>query len=1068
MIEWSLRRPVTLLMMCLAALVLGVLSFQKIPLELLPAFEIPKATITTTQKGATAAEIEAQLTDPIERSLATLPSLKEIKSSSEKERSEILLEFNQNAKLKELLPLIKDRLDMTTLPDTATRPMIKTGMSNQNPLLSFVVPLKNMTLQAQDELIQTLESKLSAPLERLDGVALVQLTGKPRKQIQIQLKKETLMGRGIGFQQISGPIQERMKWTSLGEVLDEGKTLSLKIGNPYENLEDLKKTLIRVADGKSLPLDELATIHEVTLESLRPVRFQGTPALQIEVYKNSSANSVDLGQRLRAFLSDYSKAHPDFEYETTVDQSLEIENAIANIQQTVISGGIMASVIIYILLQVFWSSMVVSLTIPLSLLITLIAMASFDVSFNLMSLAGLALGVGMLVDNSTVVLESIDLSRRKIRDPFEAALYGAKRVAGAVVTSTLSTLAVFAPLLFVSGPVGFYFRDVAKTVSFSMLASLFVSLIMIPLFSIQEPGPPTKPPRSLTPSQHLSPAVYPKIGDLFRWYLQAAAWSLQTLGSWFVWMMKQNWFQIYSQIQRLRKRFLKPVLDQVGQFFNRIEHGIEKQIEFLLKKPFQSLSIVLGITSLGFIGVTMRGTELFPDEAVDRLTYRLELPTSTPERIVNEVHTQIEHDLAKNSRIESVLIERNVRGQTRSKLIIKTAARDLKIVSHQVQMSLAQQAYLKFERVPQTLVDQGPPLVIEIFAAGKTDSELVKIAEGITQELAQLEFLTEVQNLARPLVPEFRIQLIPEKIAQLNVDSSRFSSLIKDALIPTAIGLFESAGKTWPLILNTNAEKTLVNADALMQVSIANEEQKPLYLSEIAKPTTLDSPSLVLRRDRNRFVAIQAFLRSGDLESAAHKVQSQISKMNLDPSVHFEIRGQNEARKENLRQLSVALLMSLFIIFLLLASQFESLKQPFVILFAVPFCSVGVAAFLWLYGLSVSATVMVGFILLVGSAVSTSIVMVDTANQLTLEGLDPRNAIVKATLTRVRPILVTTASNILGLAPMLFTGSEPGGSMQLPLAVTMIGGLISSTWLTIIAVPLIYVLVTNKSDPKNA
>lgn len=1055
MIEWSLRRPVTIVMICLSLLVLGVLSFQKIPLQLLPDFEIPKLRVISTLRGATAKEIESTLTDPLERSLATVPSLRVIKSQSERDRSEIEIEFLQKANIKELLPIVKERLDLVSLPDGATKPFIKQGGANRGPLLSFVVPLP-LNDQDQVKFVETLRGELMPQLERIDGVALAQISGAPREEIQILVNKEALLGRGISFQNILDQIQERTQWVPLGEVSEQGQSMNLRLGNPLKNEEDLKNLPILKSEARALRLQDIAVVQKIVSPPDQPVFRSGDRALLVEIFRNSEANAVDIGSKVKDRITQYFSSHSQIQYEILTDQSSEIENAISNIQGTVISGGLMASVVIYILVQVFWSSLVVSLTIPLSLLLTLILMNAFGVSFNIMSLAGLALGVGMLVDNSTVVLESVVGARKKLKDPFQAALFGATRVASAVTGSTLSTLAVFAPLLFVAGPIGFYFRDVAKTVSFSMLASLFVSLIMIPLLAIKEPGMPLSPRRDIQFPQ-ISKHHFSSPLELFRFYFDLSSWFLGqvfTIISYFRdWML----FGSANRLVRFQAAFLAPGLAWIEKKFERIEKVLLNQIHFFRTTPKKTLGGLALVVLLGGGLIGMRGTELFPDESIDRITYDLELPSLLTEDAIDQTRNQIQRDLQKIKEIKSNIYQSKIRGRTRARLIVTCDPGNLNLVAEKIQALLSKVPYLQFERKPQALVEQGPPIVLEI--KGDDEMALVEAAKWATGELAQLSQLSEVQNLDREAQTEFRLRLDSQKLSQYAVDPSRFSQVLRDVLTPRPLGLFEFGSQS--INLSIRAESGIFTGlEKLLQISMDSEDQKKVYLQEVSTPEKLQSPSVILRKNRARYVPVQAFLNGSSLQAAADRVEKTVSSGLKTRGLSYEITGQNEARMENVQQLSYAFLFSIFIIFILLASQFEDLRQPFVILFAVPFCSIGVGVMLWLFGLNVSATVMVGFILLVGASVNTSIVMVDLANQLRAEGKSAADAIVEATLTRARPILVTTTSNILGLVPMLFTGAEPGGSMQLPLAVTIIGGLISSTWITLIALPEIYVLMT--------
>ncbi len=1058
MIENILRRPITILMICLAICVLGVISYQRIPLQYLPEFNIPQFKITTVVYGATALEIEQQVTVPIERALSTLPGVREISSQSEKERSVVTVSLRPRIDLKDSLAIAKDRVDGVGLPDAAEKPLIQKTSGNSNNL--FILAIKTKTSeQSLLQLREQIENSLLRKIEKIDGVALAQITGSPKEILSVEIKPEAISGRGLNLQSLSNVLQGRNRFISLGEVRDGEKIIPLKLGNIIEKKEDILSTIVKRENNSILTFQDISEIKKEETAPPVLVRLNQTPALLIEIQKEADANAVNVANEARQIINSELEIMSSYiDYRIILDQGAEIETAVDNVKSAISNGGIMASIVIYILLQVFWPSFVVSLTIPLSLLITFTLMYLTGVSFNLMSLAGLALGVGMLVDNATVVLESIENQLLKTPDPTEAAVYGTKKVIAAISSSTFSTMAVFAPLVFLDGALGMYFRDIAKTVCYSIFASLIISLLVVPLLAIHRPEQLKKKNTVVNKLPELNKyfgwRILLRNFEIIKWVYTDFKSKIQQL----LYYIAKGCLKIVDSINH---HFLDKLLFHVQKHFSSLEEYLKSNLKEILIKPKKVIFYSSGFTFLSIIILLSMGAELFPDESIDRIDYSLEFPAEDSSQ-KNQQHLQeIEKKISAISGISNTISYLGEEGKNRANLILTCDPKKLKTISAEASSYLSRVPYLTYTKKVKSLASEGAPIVLEIY---HTDlKQLKEISDIATAEMNKISYLTDIQSNQKELSHELRVILNRNKVAQYGADVGAFVGNIVSYLKPITVGVFNI--EQIPTEITLKAQRNMISSSLdLGNLSIDSEDNKKIFLSQISDIQELKNPTQINHHDRKRVALIQAYLKSGDLETAAKKIEQTIGKDLTKKNIEWRIAGQNQSRKDSTRNLSIAFITSICIIFILLASQFENLKQPIIILLSVPLCLVGVTCALLLAQMHISALVLVGFIILVGLSVNTSIVMVDFANQLVTEGRSLSDAIIEATCVRMRPILVTTASNILGLVPMLFTANQPGGSMQMPLAVTLIGGLVSSTFLTLIVVPPIFVYLSTRSS----
>lgn len=1055
MIEFAINRPVSVFVFCLAILVLGIISYQRTPIQLMPVMDVPEFKIITSWQNATPEEIESQITSPIERAVSTSSGLKSTSAISEAGSSQVILKFKSNVDIPSTFSELRDKVDGLGFPEGVRKPKVTRFQASSNYITEILVRPKSSNQSLYEASIQLRET-LFRELERIDGVALVQILGQPEEELRISVNPTALQSSGLVLQNIADAIQGQNQVLQIGQLEYLGKRIPVRLGKRIANKDDLLNLTIKKEGERTLRMSDIASVDFAKVVA-EHTSWNGVPGLLLQIRKEAEANSVEVGNSVRIVIKEYFEKNSDsFDSMTIVDQGSEINDAVDNVKSSVISGAILAALIIYLLLQSGWTSFVITVAIPISLLMSLIMMYFTGVTFNLMSLAGLALGVGMLVDNSTIVLESISQQQLMTSDRFEAALFGTKKVFAAILSSTLSTIAVFAPLVLIEGEIGFLFRDVAWTICFSILASLVVAVIVIPCLS-------TRKSMEVTQNSYKTS----KGSEFFNQVLQ----SSQSLTNFSRNLLSFYWTSLILTFKVLPRKLkdplravMKPVATRFAKirsfvfnivqviFFN-FERWIDSVVPFWMEKMRMTVMLVLGSILLGWFLISTRGAELFPEEKIDKIQFSLLFPPATLKKNNELILTDLEKELQNVDHVKNIVIRSGL--ASKYDLTVFAAPGTLEEVIESVAAKLQRVPDLKFDRKKITVFDDQKP--VQIVIAIDDLSVLKTTSNQIQSRVSQIDGLMDIESSLERWVPQIQVNVENQKLSYLGLDANSILSSAKNLLDNVAVPPLQFGEKLIAGTISQNRD-LIRNPEGLDFIPVNGDLLKKIYLGQISKHQFTSVPSVLLREDRHRVSMVQANLNQLDLESAIEKIE-----IALKGFTHWHFGGQRQQQQESQRNLMIALAFSILLIYLITASQFESLLQPLVVLVAIPLSLLGVGIFLILFCLNFSALVMVGFIILVGSSVNTSIVMVDFANQLMDEGRDAKAAILIATKKRMRPIVVTTAANILGLVPMALSFGQPGSSMQQPLSVTLIGGLISSTLLTLITVPAFYVLVRGRT-----
>ena len=1073
MIEFSVRRPVAVLMICIGLTVLGIIAAKRIPVQLLPNIQTPEFTVVTSIKGATPEEVENLVTAPIERAVSTVSGLEKTTSNSERERSEVRLNFKSNINYLETVSALRERLDSAGLPEGTTRPKILRFQANAAPVIRLAIKPRDAGASPL-ETSQLLQEVLIKRLEGVEGVATASLLGAPQRKIQITVDPIAAFSFGISLSNIPELIQSHNRSYPAGDIEFEGKRTSIKLGQGIGSIDDLKNLIVKKDGQKIIHLRDVALIKEIIEKPSVRTHMAGEDSFVIEVRKEAEANTVkvaeDTKKVIAAFLEENTNRVQGW---ILFDQGHQIELAIDNVGESVFHGGILAGIVIFILIQNWWPTFVVSVSMPISILITFILMYFTGISFNLMSLAGLALGVGMLVDNSTVVLDNIHLYQSRVNDSKLAALWGAKTVVGAITGSTLSTIAVFGPLAFVDGMIGQMFRDVAATVCYSLAASLFSAVFIIPMLSAVKISPSennseiSKKPQWLklvTQRSFFSGSLPSLLFDVFKKNIFLTKLTFRWIAFEVFGFLKMPLGFCLRLVQAAWGATVQPFLNRVSRWILWLEVTLRRVIPAVIGHSGPTLRWAVGATVLGLAFLAWRGAELFPDESADRLVYDLEFAPGQSVEMTESRVTSLENKLAHVPGVMMLSSAIGENGSHQARITFQVDEKMSLSLNQSLSTRLAQEPGLTFNRSKEALVGEGKTMQIEIY-----NEDLVGLKDQtlrVKESLARLDTLVDLESNIKSDLSEIVIQFSRDRLGWFGVEASSFVGALRPMLMGQSAGILQVKGEELPVQVRLPASY-FDSVEKVKYLSLPQDEDKPLYLSQVSDIREQKVLASIKRINRKRMSLISANLHGSDLDSVSKKIKIQLENEFGKEGLVWKMGGQNEERERSQKSLMIAVGLSIFLIYLMLAAQFENLMQPVIILCAVPLCISGVALFLLLFNLNVSALVFVGFIILVGVSVNTSIVMVDFANQMVAEGKSLEEAISEATVRRLRPILVTTLSGILGLVPMALAIGQ-GSAMQQPLAVTMIGGHLSSTILTVLVVPIVYARLAKRAQLEKA
>ena len=1239
--NFTTDRPVAVLMVFLAAVVFGYFSLGQLPVTLMPEMSYPTLTVRTEYPGAAPEEVENDISRRIEEALGVVGGLNEISSISRAGVSDVILEFVWGTSMGDAIQNTLEKLDLVRMPREAEKPLLLHYDPSLDPVMELSLSGSSKSIKYQgDEGLRRLrriaELQVKRRLEPIKGVAAARVRGGLEEEIHVLIDEAKLQRVNLSISQVLSRLRAENINAAGGRIREGGAEYMIRTVNEYQNLEEIADTIVFRRDGREIRVKDLGQVVYGQRDREMMTKTDGAESVQIDIYKEADANMIKVADDVKKLVGEISgstrstlagklRAEEDAYLRVVADRSIFIDNSISEVKQTAYMGGILAIIVLLLFLRDLRTTAIIALSIPISILVTFAPLNILDVSLNIMSLGGLAMGIGMLVDSSIVVLESIYRCREEGDSIRNAAIRGTKEVRGAVIASTLTSICVFFPMVFVEGLAGQVFSDLGLTVVTSLIASLIVAVLFIPMLASRAGfhlksgvGMASHFFGSIKGRLSLSafwlgfmlPAVV-LLGAMIglsegyaAWMVSAVddprfekeindtsvAYSVLRIWAWvclvpliIAWAKRLHdvgmsaWWLItivvpffvsfvrgdselnrygesntedqnltklwgsfgafvnsYKGIKIFFSRYRIPELYYFAWVFTSLYFVLRLAISFLLELiglslvwliravAFLSLAIYRGITIIGaylgrglnkifgkktgednvwiynslirwainspvsmivlaiacfFITYTVGrqlDTELLPEVHQSEFTFEVALPVGTPldqtVKILGEVEKKIlDSKNNEDNKIDTLLVmygfdtsnmKRSDEGEhsARFKVLLKETA-----TPYATEELVIAKLRELFDDVPDittrvtrpVLFSSKKPVVIQI--NGEELPELKEYSDQSTALLSKESELTDVEPTLRSGAPEVQITYDRQQIIRHGLNINSIANQVRDMVKGSEATRLNRRDRRVPIVVRLAKEDRGQVAD-VGQLTVNPSGETPIPLNAVAELTVGEGPSEIRRIDGKRVALVQANIGDGSLGSAVEVAKRVLmEKVDWPGYMDFFITGQNKEWERSRTSLYLALGLSLFLVYVIMASQFESLTQPLIIMFTIPMAFVGTVLGLEILGINLSVVVFLGMIMLAGIVVNNAIVLVDYANTLRGRGIPLKEAIIKAGCVRLRPILMTTATTVLGLLPMAI-GLGDGAEIRTPMAVAVISGLLTSTLLTLLVIPTIYYL----------
>ena len=1049
-IEFSVRRPVTVVMATVAVVLFGLVSFQRLPINLLPDLSYPSLTIETKFAGAAPGEVETLVTRPIEEAAGVLAGVRRISSRSRPGLSQVTLEFEWGREMSLASLDVRQKVDLVVLPKEAQKPVILRFDPSTDPILRLYLTGSGNLYRLR----YVAEEILKKDLESIDGVAAVKVNGGLEEEIQVRLDEQKLTLVSLRPTDVQAALARENVNQAGGSLYEEEARYLVRANNEFQGTEDILRTIVSEKDGRTVRVADVATVVRSHKRREVVTRFSGAEAVELALYKEGDANTVRVARSVRARLDALARELPDgVKVGTGVDQSRFIESAIDEVMSNALLGGLLAMFVLYLFLKDAYSTLIVGLSIPVSVVATFFLMHQVGVSLNVMSLGGLALGVGMLVDNAIVVLEAIFSRRERGEAGLDAASRGASEVGMAVVASTLTTVAVFLPVVFVEGFAAQLFRDQALTVSFSLVASLAVALTLIPMIAARAGGP------RRAPAVPEPPPPTTRFGRVRR----AVGFTAPAL-------LVRGLRRALAGLGRGAVFALRPVTSSFDRTLARLTSDYPRLLGAALLRPWTVLGVAGGLFAAALLGASGLPLDLVPSFSQGEFSYQVELPEGTPLEVTDRALVRAQQALEGDERVEAfsavaggaglALTSTGTEGENFGQIDVRmkpgSSTLDEELVIDRLREALVAlpEARVKFQR--PSYFSFRTPVEVEVFADDLV--ALHEVAADLREAVGRQPGLVDVKSSAEMGNPELQVRFDRDALARFGLDLGEVAAAVRGKVRGEVATRFNEGDREIDILVRTAAGGD-VKASEVERVIVDHRDGTPVYLTSVARISRELGPSEIRRIGQRRAAVVSANLAPGtSLAQTASGIRRTLAAYPFPAAVVASLSGQEEERQRSFGSLFLALGLALFLVYLVMASQFESLLHPLVILFTVPLAAVGVVAALLAARQPVNVVVMIGIVMLGGIVVNNAIVLVDAVRQLRLEGCGRREALLLAGQRRLRPILMTTGTTVLGLLPMAL-GLGEGAELRAPLAITVIGGLSVATLLTLVVIPVVYQLV---------
>ncbi|WP_444998189.1 efflux RND transporter permease subunit [Aliikangiella sp. IMCC44359] len=1067
LIAVAIRRPVTVAMFTLAALVFGLVLVNRLGFNLLPELNYPTLTVRTDFEGAAPAEIENLITRPLEGVLGTIKGLRQQRSVSKAGRSDIYLEFYWGTNIDVASLDVREKMEQVELPLETPAPSLLRFNPNNDPIVRMSLSKKSETDEDPEVSLAKLrryaDLQLSRKLETVEGIAAAKASGGLEDEIQILLDQTQLAQLNLTVEEISNKLKTQNINMSAGQIRNGQQQLLVRTFNEYRSLDDFSNTIILSKDRKIIRLKDIATVEFTHKDPTSIIRHNGEQAVEIAIYKEGDANTVVVAESIKKQLSKIKGTLPEGMTLTVLtDASKFIDQAISELISSALIGGLLAMIIIYLFLGEFTPTLIISATIPLSVIITFNLMYSAKIDMNIMSLGGLALAVGMLVDNAIVVLENISRKKEQGLSLAQSALEGTSEVSGAITASTLTTIAVFLPLVFVEGIAGQLFKDQALTITFSLIVSLIVALTLIPTMAAY----------GLKKSES-TPTLKREIKPIWKRILFFPVELIILIFAGVFFLLKTGILSLSI--------VLGFIFIPLRKFFDQLFTSLAKLYQRILKSALNTKTITLllafGLLAVSLLIVKTLSQVVLPEMAQGELVIKVQYTPGTAIELTDQKVISLSSDLLKFEGVKEVFAtagagnkltanpEQEGENQAEFTLLLK------KGISREQENELLKRirSFLSKETHGLTsdadrpqLFSFSTPLSIEVY--GYELSTLKQTADSIVEKLSLSDRFVDLHTNMKSGYPEAQITFDQNKMAQLGLSIEQANRSVVNAIRGNKATRYRLREQQVEVLVRLE-DSARDELDDVKNLIINPTSPRPIPLHAVAQIVETLGPSEIMRIDQQRVILIEGQIQYGGIGEAITEAKQLLKNYRLPFGTSIQFGGQGEEMERSYNSLLMALALAVFMVYLVMASQFESLLHPFIILLSIPLAIIGAIFALIITNTEISVVVFLGVIMLAGIVVNNAIVLIDRINQLRAAGTEKIKAITEAAESRLRPILMTTLTTTLGMLPLAL-GIGEGTEMRAPMAITVIGGLLASTLLTLIVIPVMYQILDHKNYSK--
>lgn len=1013
-----LRKPIASIILVLAVLIFGGVTLLRLSIELLPDVTEPILLVSTEYVGAPASDVEYRVNEPLERVLGSVRGIREVKGIVRQGQSLIFLTFNWGMDMDLAFLNVREKLDQAQyfLPNQAGRSQLIYSSASDEPIATLALTLKNISNQSFQnrlELKRWAEQVFSRRLEQQQGIAQALLVGAVEPEVQINYSPKLLDRYGLSLTQVERVIQDANLFSASGELRDGWYRYALKIQSQIESIEDIKKIpVISLANGRVLTLQEIAEVEVAEADPTSFALLDNQEVLNVLVKKEYGSNTVTVFETLQTILTEVRERNPDIQIQVLSEDATYIENSVFNLLQTLLIGGILAFIVLFIFLDDIRSPFTIGISIPLSIFLTFIVMYLFDIQLNIISLSGLTLGIGLLLDNSIVVLENINRYKKMGLDRFESASKGTKEIALAVSASTFTTISVFLPLIFLGGFEGAFFRDLAATLSISLVSSLLIALVILPVFVAQFSGSKSS-------------------------------------------------------------KFLSKISGGLDKIIAKYEFGLSK----VIKKPIPFIVLAVLLIGGSFWVFMIVPKSALPESEPSRIEYLITMPGNTALRSAKDASQTITNYLKKETDAKEVLSmggytdnisPKSIQNEGVNKFTISIPVSSTQEVDKiTATINGLQETYKSWNFLNISSTDFGnsstfdeAPIQFSIVGTDRSISKRV----GVALQNHLSKSFTEIQLSEKfpQTVDVFRLTFKTDELLAFEISEQEVINYLESLTRGKWVTDWNRQDEQISIRLVGGTTSFTTPADISLNI-----KNKIIPLTHLATIESVQEAEQIERSGQSALLTFNSTYTFTDWWWNSKEIRNQVNVFMQQTGYEVRISGSALQLINLLQELGLLLLISVILIYLILAIQYENLVYPLIIILAIPFAWIGSIVALYLFGISLNALSFMGILVLTGIAVNDSILKVDFMRRYYDETGNLDEAISQAGMNRFRPVVMTSITTILGLLPMLIPFGD-GYVLRQSLAIALIGGMITSTILTLYLIPLVFRLITKrKTKPKS-